>query len=56
MPQAATKPATQTKLIAVKQALADKYRSLASVAHSDEKRRFFANKAKKYQTQADHLG
>jgi hypothetical protein len=41
--------------VAVKQALAAKYRNLSAVAKSDEKKRFFANKAKKYQTQADHM-
>lgn len=43
------------KLIVVKQALADKYRNLADVAHSDMKRYHFSQKAKRYQTQATHM-
>ncbi|MCE9605476.1 MAG: hypothetical protein K8U03_11310 [Planctomycetia bacterium] len=50
-----TTPTTQEKLIAVKQALADKYRSLAGVAKSDMKRFHFSQKAKKYQTQATYM-
>ncbi len=50
-----TQSTVTAKLMAVKQALADKYRNLSEVAKSDEKKRFFANKAKKYQTQADHM-
>jgi uncharacterized protein YegJ (DUF2314 family) len=41
-----------TKLKAVKQALADKYRHLASVAKSDMKRFHFSQKARRYQLQA----
>lgn len=51
-----TQSTVTAKLIAVKQALADKYRSLAEVAKSNEKQRFFSSKSKKYQTQADHMG
>jgi len=50
-----TQPTSQAKLIAVKQALADKYRSLAEVAHSDMKRFHFSQKAKRYQSQATRL-
>jgi len=50
-----TQPTSQTKLIAVKQALADKYRSLAEVAKSDMKRFHFSQKAKRYQSQASRL-
>lgn len=50
-----TKQMAQDKLILVKQALSDKYRSLAGVAKSNVKQRLFLQKAKMYQTQASKL-
>lgn len=50
-----TKQSANEKMICVKQALSDKYRSLAAVAKSEMKQRFYSNKAKKYQIQATHL-
>jgi hypothetical protein len=50
-----TKQIAQDKLIQVKQALSDKYRSLAGVAKSNVKQRLFLQKAKTYQMQASTL-
>jgi hypothetical protein len=47
-----TKQMTQNNLSRVKQALSDKYRSLAGVAKSNVKQRLFLQKAKTYQAQA----
>lgn len=50
-----TKRMAQDKMIQVKQALSDKYRSLAGVAKSNVKQRLFLQKAKTYQMQASTL-
>jgi len=50
-----TKQTAQDKLSRVKQALSDKYRSLAGVAKSNVKQRLFLQKAKTYQAQASRL-
>jgi len=50
-----TKQTAQDNLIRVKQALSDKYRSLAGVAKSTVKQRLFLQKAKTYQMQASSL-
>ena len=47
-----TKHTTQDKMSCVKQALSDKYQSLAGVAKSSVKQRLFLQKARKYQAQA----
>jgi hypothetical protein len=50
-----TRQTTQDNLARVKQALSDKYRSLAGVAKSNVKQRLFLQKAKTYQAQAAKL-
>ena len=50
-----TKQMTQANLSRVKQALSDKYRSLAGVAKSNVKQRLFLQKSKTYQAQAAKL-
>jgi hypothetical protein len=50
-----TKQMAQANLSRVKQALSDKYRSLAGVAKSNVKQRLFLQKAKTYQAQASRL-
>jgi hypothetical protein len=50
-----TKTAELAKLVAVKQALAAKYESLAKAASSQVKRRSFLHNAEKYRRQASML-